>query len=130
MVVCTKDEFQAFVGKVSNLCAGGMVSADYCRYFKLDFAVSRQELLTAYEAFISCCSWLDGCRYDEYATHFSPGTDRLLPRVSAASGCTIPLGALIAAVLYLELPYVIPGNSPGLAVGISRFCPRLHASRV
>ena len=127
MVVCNKDEFRQFVEKFPNLCASGIVTSDYCRLFKLDFHGSRQQLIDAYKDFIACCDWLSGCRYDDYATHYSPGTDRLLAKIRLSLGRTIPHGALVAAVLYLELPHVMPGNSPGLAVGVSRFCPRLYA---
>lgn len=128
MIVCSKEEFRTFVNRFPNLCASGMVSSDYCRFFKINFDDSRQRLLEAYDDFSACCNWLAGCRYDDYATHHSPGTDRLLDKVRAFLGREIPHGALIAAVLYLELPHVMPGNTPGLSVGVSRFCPRLHAN--
>ncbi len=128
MVLCNREEFQQFVEKFPNLCASGMVTPEYCRLFKVDFPSSRRQLIEAYDDFAACCHWLSGCRYDDYATHFSPGTDRLLTKVSAALGRNILHGSLVAAVLYLELPHMIPGNSPGLSVGVSRFCPRLHAS--
>ena len=127
MIICSREEFREFVQRISDLCVEGIVTADYCRFFKVDFDSSRNLLLDSYEDFSDCCTWLSGCRYDEYATHHSPGTDRLLVRVNKALGRSIPHGALIAAVLFLDLPHVTPGNSPGLAVGISRFCARFQA---
>lgn len=128
MVICSRDEFQKFVERISNLCADGMVTPDYCRLFKVDFSESRNRLVAAYEDFVACCNWLSGCRFDDYATHFSPGTERLLAKVNRKLGRQIVHGALIAAVLYLELPHIMPGNSPGLSVGVSRFCPRLYSA--
>ena len=104
-----------------------MVTAEYCRFFKLGFDNSRSQLLDAYDDFSACCTWLSGCRFDDYATHYSPGSERLLNQANKMLGRTLPHGALIAAVLYLDLPHIMPGNSPGLAVGVSRFCPRLQA---
>ncbi len=37
MKICSDEEFQQFVGKISNLCIEGLVSADYCRFFNVDF---------------------------------------------------------------------------------------------
>ncbi len=128
MKVCSDEEFQQFVGKISNLCIEGMVSADYCRFFNVDFDSSRERLLDSYADFSACCTWLSGCLFESYATHHSPGTDRLLARVSSTLRRSVSHGALITAILYLDLPYLIPGNSHGLSVGISRFCPRLNAS--
>ena len=127
MIICNREEYQQFVKRITNLCAAGMVTAEYCRYFKVDFDSSRSQLLDSYEDFSVCCTWLSGCRFDDYATHYSPGTERLLSQASKMQGRPLPHGALIAAVLYLELPHVMPGNSPGLGVGVSRFCPRLQA---
>lgn len=127
MVICSRGEYQQFVEKISNLCADGMVTSEYCRFFKVDFDGSRQRLFDAYDDFAACCSWLSGCRFDDYATHYSPGTDRLLARVNQSLGRTVSHGSLVAAVLYLDLPHVMPGNSPGLSVGVSRFCSRLNA---
>jgi len=127
VIVCSSEEYQHFVGRISNLCVDGMVTSDYCRFFKVDFASSRQLLLDSYTDFSDCCTWLSGCLFDDYATHYSPGSERLLARVNSALGRNIHHGALIAAVLYLDLPHVMPGNSPGLAVGVSRFCSRLNA---
>ena len=128
MKICSDEEFQQLVGKISNLCIEGMVSAEYCRFFNVDFDSSRKRLLESYADFSACCAWLSGCLFEGYATHHSPGTDRLLSRVSSSLGRPVSHGALISAVFYLELPYMMPGNSPGLTVGVSRFCPRLNAS--
>ncbi len=126
-MVCSEDDYRTFVRKIPNLCANGMVTPEYCRFFKVDFNTSRQQLLAAFDEFNACCHWLSGCRFDDYATHHSPGTDRLLNKIRNATGRSLSHGALVAAVLYLELPHVMPGNSPGLSVGVSRFCPRLQA---
>lgn len=126
MVICNREEYRQFVEKFPNLCANGMVTPEYCHLFKIDFMKSRNQLVDAYDDFAASCSWLSGCRFDDYATHFSPGTDRLLNKLNLSIGHAVPHGALVAAVLYLELPHVIPGNSPGISVGVSRFCPRLH----
>jgi hypothetical protein len=127
-MICSREEYQQFVGRITNLCVDGMVSSDYCRLFKINFDASRRQLFDCYDDFLACCTWLSSCDFDEYATHYSPGSDRLLARVNKALGRSVPHGALIAAVLYLELPHVMPGNSPGLAVGVSRFCSSLYAS--
>ncbi|MCF6177866.1 MAG: hypothetical protein L3J63_00555 [Geopsychrobacter sp.] len=129
MLICSKEEFRNFVEHVPNLCVNGLVSSDYCRFFKVDFYSSRNLLLETYEDFIACCNWLSGCRFDDYATHFSPGSDRLLARLNSTFDHPMQHGTLIAAVLFMELPHVIPGNSPGLTVGVSRFCPRLSGAR-
>ncbi len=126
MFDCSIEEFRKFVLGTANLCGDGMVTSEYCRFFKIDFNSSRSQLLESYADFSACCSWLSGCRFDDYATHYSPGSDRLLSQLNKALGRPVPHGALIAAVLYLELPHVIPGTSPGIAVGVSRFCSRLQ----
>ena len=126
MFDCSIEEYQGFVRRITNLCVDGMVTSEYCRFFKIDFNSSRSQLLESYDDFSACCNWLSGCRFDDYATHYSHGSDRLLSQLNIALGREVSHGALIAAVLYLDLPHVMPGNSPGIAVGVSRFCSRLQ----
>jgi hypothetical protein len=128
MKICSDEEFQQFVGKISNLCIEGMVAADYCRFFNVDFDSSRKRLLDSYADFLACCTWLSGCLFESEATHHSPGTDRSLAKASSTLGRSVSHGALITAIPCLDLPYLIPGNSHGLSVEISRFCPHLNAS--
>jgi|GEM_PF-1595066 len=127
MFKCSKNEFEKFVGHVPNLCADGLVTNDYCRLFKLDFAESRQELSASYSDFLDCCRWLKKCRMDEYATHFSPASEQVLRKIVTSLGRDITHGVLVAAVLYLDLPHVMHGKSPGLSIGISRFCSHFHS---
>jgi len=126
MFKCNQNKFEAFVSQVPNLCASGLVTNDYCRLFKLDFEASRLDLLDSFSDFLECCSWLKKCRMDDYATHYSPTSEQVLKKISASFGHPVALGVLVVAVLYLELPRVMHGNSPGLSIGISRFCPHYH----
>ena len=127
MFKCSKHDFLTFVDQVPNLCASGLVTDEYCRLFKLDFADSRSELSGSFADFSACCRWLDKCRMDDYATHYSPTSDQVLRKISTCLGRKISHGALVAAALYLDLPRVMHGNSPGLSIGISRFCPHYHS---
>lgn len=127
MCNCSQREFKTFVGHHPNLCASGLVTNDYCRLFKLDFSASRLELSESHSDFLDCCRWLRKCRMDGYATHYSPTSEQVLRKINAGLGRSIAHGVLVAAVLYLELPHVMHGNSPGLSIGISRFCSHYHS---
>jgi hypothetical protein len=127
MFKCSNVEFETFVGNVPNLCASGLVTNDYCRLFKLDFPASRQELADSFSDFHDCCCWLNSCRMDGYATNFSPTSEQVLRKINISLGRSISHGVLVAAVLYLGMPRVMHGNSPGLSIGISRFCPHYHS---
>lgn len=126
MCTCSQGEFKTFIGQHPKLCASGLVTNDYCRLFHLDFTASRQKLSDSFTDFLDCCRWLGKCRMDDYATHFSPTSEQVLRKIRAALERDIAHGVLVAAVLYLRLPHVVHGKSPGLSIGISRFCPHYH----
>lgn len=126
MITCSQDDFQQFVAHFPNLCSRGLTSSEYCRLFKVDFDASRQELADSYQAFLDCCQWLLKCRMDEYATHFSPTSEQVQSKMIEQLGRDIPHGVLVSAVLFLDLPHVMHGKSPGLSIGISRFCSHYH----
>ncbi len=127
MFKCSQLEFMTFIGHLPNLCASGLVTKEYCRLFNLDFSASRLQLTDSYADFNVCCRWLKMCRTDEYATHFSPSSEQVLQKINTFLERTISHGSLVAAVLYLDLPHVKHGNSPGLSIGISRFCSHYHS---
>lgn len=122
MMTCNQKEYQKFVSHFPNLCMHGLTSTEHCRLFKLDFESSRQQLTSSYQDFLDCCRWLSKCRMDDYATHFSPTSDQVLQRINSCLGREVAHGVVVAAVLFLELPHVMHGSSPGLSIGISRFC--------
>ncbi len=126
MFTCSQNDFQRFVSAFPNLCANGLTSSEYCQLFKIDFETSRQELTSSYQAFVDCCQWLLKCRMDDYATHFSPTSEQVLAKLVQQFDRDISHGALISAVLFLNLPHVMHGKSPGLSIGISRFCSHYH----
>lgn len=125
---CSELEYRRFVEQISGLCCEGFVSEEHCRLFGIDFAASRETLLGAYQEFLICCEWLDGCRFNDYATHFSPDSIKVKAKIEATCGQSINNGSLIAAVMYLELPYVTLTNTPNIFVAISRFCTRFHST--
>lgn len=128
MKICNESEYRQFVDRISDLCSEGFVSAEYCKMFHIDFDASREELLDAYQEFVTCCDWLSGCRFDDYATHFSPDSLRIKAKIEASSGRSVSNGSLIVAVMFLDLPHVTLGNSPNISIAVSRFCTRFHAS--
>ena len=131
MQSCSQEQYRSFVGNFPNLCMHGLTSSEHCRLFKLDFAESRQRLTDSYQDFVDSCQWLDKCRMDDYATHYSPVSEQVRQRLNSSLGREIAHGVLVAAVLYLDLPHVMHGSSPGLSIGISRFCPHyLRSSSV
>lgn len=111
-----------------GLCSEGFVSDEHCQLFGIDFLESRERLLGAYGEFLTCCDWLSECRFNEYATHFSPDSLKIKEKVEASSGKKISNGSLIAAAIFLELPYVTLASTPNIFVAISRFCTRFHSS--
>lgn len=125
---CSESEYRQFVDRIADLCSEGFASDEYCKLFHVDFAASREELLNAYQGFVTCCNWLNGCSFDDYATHFSPDSQRVKAKIEASSGRPILNGSLIAAVMFLDLPHVMLGNSPNISIAVSRFCARFHAS--
>jgi hypothetical protein len=122
MLLCSKDEYRDFVDHFPNLCLHGLTSKDHCRLFKLDLAESRRQLARSYVDFVDCCKWLQQCRMDDYATHYSPTSEQVRQRLSNALDREIAHGVIVTAVLFLDLPHVTHGTSPGLSIGISRFC--------
>lgn len=128
MKICSENEYRQFVEGISGLGTEGFVSAEYCEMFNIDFPASRQILSDSYQEFVTCCDWLNGCRFNDYATHFSPDSLRIKEKVESNSGRSVSNGSLIAAVMFLTLPHVTLGNSPNISIGISRFCTRFHAS--
>ncbi len=129
-MACSQEEFRSFVAHIPNLCTRGLTTAEYCQLFNIDFEHSRLSLADAYQDFLDCCRWLLDCQLDLYATHFSPRSEKVLGKVSGCLGRQISHGTLVAAVLYLDLPHVLHGNSPGISVGISRFCCHYHRSPI
>jgi len=126
--ICNENEYKQFVDRTPDLCAEGFVSAEYCKMFHIDFDASRAALLDSYRDFVTCCDWLKGCRFDDYATHFSPDSLRIKAKIEASSGRSVSNGCLITAVMFLGLPHVTLGKSPNISIAISRFCTRFHAS--
>lgn len=96
--------------------------------FGVNFDESRDALIAAYQEFLICCDWLDGCKFNDYATHFSPDSVKIKAKIEASSGQPISNGSLIVAVMFLNLPYVTLTNTPNIFVAISRFCTRFHSS--
>lgn len=128
MKICSENDYRQLIEGISDLCCEGFVSTEYCKMFNINYESSRTQLLNAYQEFVTCCSWLSECRFNDYATHFSPDSMRIKSKIDTNSGRLVSNGSLIAAVMYLDLPHVTLGNSPNIAIAISRFCTRFHAS--
>jgi len=126
--ICNESEYRQFVNQIPDLCADGFVSSEYCSLFHVDFDESRAKLLEAYREFVTCCDWLSGCRLDDYATNFSPDSLRIKSKIEASSGRSVSNGCLIVAVKFLDIPHTTLGNTPNIAVAISRFCARFQVT--
>jgi len=122
MLTCSQEEYRSLVDHYPNLCLHGLTTSEQCRLFKLDFEYSRLQLIGSYQDFSDCCQWLSQCRVDDYATHFSPTSEQVRQRLVSSLGREIAHGIVVAGVLFLQLPHVMHGSSPGLSIGISRFC--------
>jgi hypothetical protein len=126
--ICSESVYRQLVDSSAGLCAAGFASPEYCRMFDIDFDASREELRGGYRDFVTCCEWLSGCRYNDYATHFSPDSLRAKAKIEASSGRPVSNGSLIVAVRFLDLPHVQLGKTPNIAIAFSRFCSRFQVS--
>lgn len=124
--ICSESAYRQLVEEIPDLCADGFVSSEYCAMFNVDFAESRAKLKDAYQEFVTCCDWLSGCRFDDYATNFSPDSLRIKSKIEASSGRSVSNGSLIVAVKFLDLPHTLLGKTPNISIAISRFCSRFQ----
>jgi hypothetical protein len=118
--------FCTFLEKNPHLCASGLASPDLCRRLQLDYASERQRLKNSYGEFSLCFDWLLDCTPMRRVSCVAPAGSDLRKRIELAIGSPLPLGALIAAVLYLRLPHHHPADSPDVRVGISVRSPPLN----
>lgn len=92
-----------------------------------DFARERAALHEAYAPFGHCCTWLLDCTPMARVSCVAPSASALRTCIEQEVGQPIPLGAVIAAVFYLRLPWHRPEGSHDIRVGISVRSPALLA---
>jgi hypothetical protein len=122
----SEPSFQNFLAKNPQLCASGLAGPDLCRQLQLDYAGERQRLKSAYGEFALCCDWLLDCTPMRRVSCVAPASSVLSGHIEKTAGTPICHGALVAAVLFLRIPYHRPEGSVEVRVGISLRSPTLQ----
>lgn len=125
-MVPSEQSFLAFLEKNPNLCASGLAGAELCQKVQLDYQRERERLQAAYEDFTRCCNWLLDSTPMRRVSCVAPTSSGLAGHVAKLFGTPICHGALVAAVLFLRIPYHQPEGSPEVRVGISVRSPTLN----
>lgn len=120
------DQFRQFLERQPRLCAAGLADSDNPTLPDGVFRGERAALLAAYPAFSACCLWLLDCTPMSRVSCVAPNATTLRERIAKEAAMPIPLGAVIAAVLYLRLPWHRPEGSSDIRVGISVRSPALQ----
>lgn len=121
--ICTEGEFKNLVARYPYLCAAGLMTQEYSQQFNIFFDASRKAILSDYRGFFLATDWFSKCRLANAASESSPKSAFLAEKLSSYLKAAITNGALIASVLYSEIPYYRTPGSVNLYVGISKFCP-------
>ena len=130
MQICSEEMFKQLVNETPGLCAWGMASESLRRFNKIFYSANKFLLLNSYSEFVICCTWLRGnCTSTKGVSAKSP-TSRALQQM-AKYPQYVGNGAMIAAVLYMGIPYRVDPYSPYVQVGISlnSACFRTSARR-
>lgn len=123
-----KKEFARIIAETDILGMEGLLPKAYCKSYNLNLTNSKKNLLLGYNEFEACCKWLDECVINKTANQDSLSSYRLKHMVEKDHKSYISNGALIAAVIFLDIPYVEhPDESPNISVGISKRSPRYKA---
>lgn len=126
----SKKELAKIINETDILGMEGLLPKSYCKNSDIDLANSKKHLLDSFDEFGACCKWLDKCVINKTAKQDSPGSYLLKHMVEKDHKSYISNGALIAAVIYLDIPYATyPNESPNISVGISKKSPRYQALR-
>lgn len=125
--ICTDGEYKTLVAKYTYLCAAGLMNQEYSQQYNIYFEASRKAILSDYRGFFLASDWLSKCRLANVGSESSPRSTFLAEKLSGYLKATISNGALIASVLYSDIPYFRPPGSIYLHVGISKFCPNYLA---
>lgn len=118
-----EEKFKETVNSVPNLCMSGLVNNAYCKHFDFEMNQNKERLLECYNEFKLCCEWLSKCKLNQTATFKSPNSYGLKHLVENHSKTYISNGALIAAVIFLGIPYKPHTDPPNISVGVSKACP-------
>jgi len=122
----SEQSFLAFIEKNPTLCAIGLAGPELCRKLQLDFQVERKRLQAAYADFTRCCDWLLDSTPMRRVSCVAPASSDLVEHLTKKNGGPICHGALVAAVLFLRIPYHHPEGSAEVRVGISVRSPTLN----
>lgn len=125
-MIPSKQSFLAFLEKNTNLCASGLADPELCRRLELDYQAERERLKAAYDDFANCCDWLLDSTPMRRVSCVAPASSDLVDHLAKKIGAPICQGALVAAVLFLRIPYHHPEGSAAVRVGISVRSPTLN----
>ena len=120
----SESAYHRLLEKHPRLCASGLAGTGLD-----DFALERQRLEGAFAEFALCCEWLLDCTPMRRVSCVAPWSGELRVHIERQTGSAISVGALIAAVFYLRLPYHHPDDSPEVRIGISVRSPALCAAQ-
>jgi hypothetical protein len=118
----TESAYRRFLEKQPQLAASGLAGSETS-----GFAKERQRLEGSFAEFALCCDWLLDCTPMRRVSCVAPWSGELRSVIERQTGTAIPVGALIAAVLFLRLPHYHPDGSTEVRVGISVRSPALCA---
>lgn len=122
----SEKSFQSLLNKNPQLCACGMADPDLCRQLQLDYEDERTRLKAAFSDFVLCCDWLLDSTPMRRVSCVAPTSAVLTSRLAKKHGTRVCHGALVAAVLFLRIPYHQPDGSLDVRVGISVRSPTLN----
>jgi hypothetical protein len=120
----TETAYHRLLEKHPQLCAAGLAGTG-----ATGFAAERQRLEGAFAEFALCCEWLLDCTPMRRVSCVAPWSGELRAQIERQTGSAVSAGALIAAVLFLRLPYHHPGETSEVRVGISVRSPALCAGQ-
>jgi len=120
----TESAFHRFLEKHPQLAANGLSAPEAA-----SFACERQRLEASFADFALCCEWLLDCTPMRRVSCVAPWSGELRAHIERQTGSAVSPGALIAAVLFLRLPYHRPDDSAEVRVGISVRSPALCAGQ-
>lgn len=122
----SEQSFLAFLEKNPTLCACGLAGPELCRQLQLDYQGERKRLQAAYVDFARCCDWLLDSTPMRRVSCVAPVSSAMVDHLAKKIGIPICHGALVAAVLFLRIPYHQPEGSAEVRVGISVRSPTLN----
>lgn len=125
-MIPSERSFQAFLEKNPHLCATGLAGPEFCQQLQLDYEGERNLLKSAFDDFVRCCDWLLDSTPMRRVSCVAPTSSSLVGHLAKKSGQPVCHGALVAAVLFLRIPYHHPEGSAEVRVGISVRSPTLQ----